>query len=72
MDNTDRIPASEAEGDVYQENLNQTLDNQDAATNPFQSREENTSNDTPSSNIEDAGSHVRFEETTSDKDMPKT
>ena len=72
MDNTDRIPASEAEGDAYQENLNQALDNQDATINPFQPRAEHTSNDTPSSNIEDAGSHVRFEETTSDKSVEQT
>ena len=72
MDDADRVPALDAEGNASQENLNNILDNQNATTNPFQSGMERTSEEIHSSNIEDAGSHVRFEETTSDKDVPKT
>ena len=72
MENTEQIPALDAEGNAFQENLNNISDNQNATTNPFPSGMEHTSDNTPSSNTEEAGSHVRFEEITSDKDMPKT
>ena len=67
MDNTEQIPSSEAEGYASQE----ILDNQNATTNPFQLGMEHSSEDTPSSNIEEANLRVRFEEASTDKDMPK-
>ena len=68
MDNTEQIPSSEAQGYASQE----ILDNQNATKNPFHSGVEHTSEDTPSSNIEEANLRVRFEEASTDKDMPKT
>ena len=72
MDNTDRVPALDAEGNASRESLDNILDNQNATTDPSQPGVEHTSEDTPSSNIEVADSRVRFEEASTDKDMPKT
>lgn len=66
-----RIPASEAEGNASQQNLDNVIDNLNAASNSFQSGMKYIPEDTPSSNIEEQTTRERFEDTTTDKDMSK-
>ena len=71
MDNTEQIPALDAEGKASPENSSSVLDHQNASTNQFQFGVEYISEDNPSSNIEELAIRERFEDNTSGKDMSK-